>query len=146
MSILLILLHIVVCLVLILVILLQAGRGQGLTTSSFGGGTVQSILGTKASDFLTKATSFCAICFLFTCIGLNILETYKSKSLLAGVRAQAPVDLEQIKEALEKVKAAQADQASGTSAEQTAAEAADAASNVAESVPPAVADAAPVQS
>ena len=66
MSLVIVILHVLVCLVLILVILLQAGRGQGLTGASFGGGNVQSILGTKASSFLTKATSVCAVLFLLT--------------------------------------------------------------------------------
>ena len=104
MNILVVSIHIIVCLVLIIVILLQAGRGQGLTGGSFGGGNVQSLFGTKASSFLTKATSVCAILFLFTCIGLNILEVQKSRSLFKSPGAQAPLDVEQIKKALEKIK------------------------------------------
>jgi len=96
--------HIIVCLVLIIVILLQAGRGQGLSGSSFGGGNVQSLFGTKSSSFLTKATTVCAILFLFTCIGLNVLEVQKSRSLFKAPGTQAPLDVEQIKKALEKVK------------------------------------------
>ena len=103
MNILVVCIHIIVCLVLIVVILLQAGRGQGLTGSSFGGGNVQSLFGTKASSFLTKATSVCAILFLFTCIGLNVLEIQKSRSLFKSPNAQAPLDVEQIKKALAKI-------------------------------------------
>lgn len=103
MNILVITIHIIVCFVLIIVILLQAGRGQGLTGSSFGG-NVQSLFGTKASSFLTKATSVCAILFLFTCIGLNILEVQKSRSLFRPPSGQTPLDVEQIKKALEKIK------------------------------------------
>ncbi len=104
MNILVVCIHILVCFVLIIVILLQAGRGQGLTGSSFGGGNVQSLFGTKASSFLTKATSVCAILFLFTCIGLNILEIQKSRSLFKSPGTQAPLDVEQIKKALAKIK------------------------------------------
>lgn len=103
MNILVVCIHVIVCLVLIIVILLQAGRGQGLTGASFGG-NVQSLFGTKASSFLTKATSVCAILFLFTCIGLNILEVQKSQSLFKAPGTQAPLDVEQIKKALEKIK------------------------------------------
>jgi len=104
MNILVVCIHVVVCFVLIIVILLQAGRGQGLTGSSFGGGNVQSLFGTKASSFLTKATSVCAILFLFTCIALNVLEIQKSRSLFKSPNAQAPLDVEQIKKALSKIK------------------------------------------
>ena len=113
MMILLISVHVLVCLILILVILLQAGRGQGLTGPSFASGNVQSLFGTRAADFLTKATSVAAVCFLFTCIGLDILEAQKSRSLLQTTRQQAPLDMDQIKKALEKVKSEQA----GSSAE-----------------------------
>lgn len=104
MNILVVCVHVVVCLVLIIVILLQAGRGQGLTGGSFGGGNVQSLFGTKASSFLTKATSVCAILFLFTCIGLNIIEVQKSRSLFKSPSPQASLDVEQVKKALEKLK------------------------------------------
>ncbi len=104
MSIVLTILHVIVCLLLILVILLQAGRGQGLTGAAFGSGNVQSLFGTRAADFLTKATSVAAIGFLLTSIGLDYLEVRKSRSLLEGPRRVAPLDIEQVKKALEKVK------------------------------------------
>ncbi len=104
MIILLITVHVIVCLILILVILLQAGRGQGLTGPSFASGNVQSLFGTRAADFLTKATSIAAICFLFTCIGLDIIESRKSRSLLEGIHHPAPIDMETLKKALEKAK------------------------------------------
>jgi len=117
MNMLVVCLHVTVCLVLIIVILLQAGRGQGLTGASFGGGNVQSLFGTKASSFLTKATSVCAILFLFTCIGLNVLEVQKSRSLFKSPSTQAPLDVEQIKKALEKIK--KTDKAGATTAAKT---------------------------
>lgn len=103
MTILVVCIHVIVCLVLIVVILLQAGRGQGLTGASFGG-NVQSLFGTKASSFLTKATTISAILFLFTCIGLNIMDIQKSRSLFKTPSNQAPLDVDQIKKALEKIK------------------------------------------
>ena len=100
----LVVLHVVFCLTLILVILLQAGRGQGLSGPSFSSGNVQSLFGTRAGDFLTKATSVAAICFLFTCLGLNWLEAQKSRSLMQGTRRTAPVGLDDVQKLLEKVK------------------------------------------
>ena len=97
--------HVVACLLLILVILLQAGRGQGLASASFGSGNVQSVFGTRAGDFLTKATTVAAVLFLVTCISLDILEAQKSRSLLRASQGANPIDMEQIKKALANVKA-----------------------------------------
>lgn len=97
-------LHVIVCFILILVILLQAGRGQGLTGPAFGSGNVQSLFGTRAADFLTKATSVAAICFLLTSIALNLIEVRKSRSLFEGPRPKSTIDFETIKKALEAVK------------------------------------------
>ncbi len=105
MIILLTVVHVIVCIVLILVILLQAGRGQGLTGPSFGSGNVQSLFGTGAADFLTKATSVSAIIFLCTAIALGYLESRRSKSLLNFSRNQnSPIDVDAIKKALDRVK------------------------------------------
>ena len=100
MTIFLVLLHVFVCLFLIVVILLQAGRGQGLSWGTFGG-SPQSILGTKTASFLTKMTTAVAIVFLFTCISLNVIETQKSRSLLAPSTTLRQVDFDKIKAALD---------------------------------------------
>ena len=108
MGILLTAVHVVICFILIAVILLQAGRGQGLAGPSFTAGNVQSLFGTRAADFLTKATTVSAILFLFTCIGLDIMETQKSRSLFERRRPVAsaqPIDAQQIQKVLEKIKA-----------------------------------------
>ena len=104
-TILLVILHVLACLTLIAVILLQAGRGHGLTGSYFGtGGPAQSIFGTKTADVLSKATTVMAICFLITCISLDILQVRQSRSLLkAEKRTLTQADLEKLKEAVKKI-------------------------------------------
>ena len=104
MSILLVAVHVTICFILIAVILLQAGRGQGLTGASFSG-NVQSLFGTRTADFLTKATTVSAILFLFTCIGLDIIEAHRSRSLFETKKPTTPVDVAQIQKVLEKIKA-----------------------------------------
>ncbi|MBI4358886.1 MAG: preprotein translocase subunit SecG [Candidatus Omnitrophica bacterium] len=105
MIIVIVILHVIVCLFLILVILLQAGRGQGLSWGVFGG-TPQSILGTRTASFLSRVTTACAVIFLFTCIALNIIETRKSRSLFAPAKPATQLDFAKIKEALEQAEQA----------------------------------------
>ena len=81
MYIVLIVIHIIVCLILILTILLQAGRGGGLTESG-GGDSTQSVLGTQAPVMLKRATEVSAIVFLMTSLLLAVISSGKNRSLL----------------------------------------------------------------
>ncbi len=80
MTIFLTIVHVFVCFVLIAVILLQAGRGGGL--SDMASGQPQAILGTQTNTFMTRATEVCAVLFIVTSISLGILSTQRSKSLV----------------------------------------------------------------
>ena len=66
--------HILVCIVMIVSILMQAGRGGGLAGGAFGGaasgGGGQLFGGGGAATFLTKVTTYTAVFFFVTCIGL----------------------------------------------------------------------------
>ncbi|HTL71027.1 MAG TPA: preprotein translocase subunit SecG [Candidatus Eisenbacteria bacterium] len=77
----LIVVHVFVCLVLILVVLLQAGRGGGLS-DMMGGGQPQSVFGTQTNQFMTRATEICAILFVITSLSLGIISTQRGKSLM----------------------------------------------------------------
>lgn len=81
MYIVLMIVHIFVCLVLIAVILLQAGRGGGVS-DVFGGAQAQSILGTQTNTFMTRATEVCAVVFVITSLSLGFMSTQKGKSLV----------------------------------------------------------------
>lgn len=78
-------LHVVVSIILVVVILLQAGKGGGLS-DTFGGGTAQNIFGSRAGDFLSRATSVCAIVFLITSLSLALMSSQHGKSLLQQKR------------------------------------------------------------
>ncbi len=82
--------HVVVSMVLIAVILLQAGRGGGLS-ESFGGSSTQTIFGTKASVFLTRATAASAIIYIITCLTLGVMTSHRGRSLVAKEGARPPV-------------------------------------------------------
>ncbi len=74
MSIFLIIIHIVVCIALIMIVLLQTGKGADMG-AAFGGGSSQTLFGsTGASTFLSKATTTAAIIFMLTSLGLAYLS------------------------------------------------------------------------
>lgn len=73
--------HVVVSLILIFVVLLQAGRGGGLS-ESFGSSATQSVFGTKTSLFLRRATEIAAVVFFFTCLSLAIMTSHRGRSLV----------------------------------------------------------------
>jgi len=74
--------HIIVSLILIAVILLQAGRGGGLS-ESFGGSSTQTIFGTKTSLFLTRATAVSAVVYIITCLVLGVMTSHRGRSLVS---------------------------------------------------------------
>jgi len=82
--------HILVSLVLIAVILLQAGRGGGLS-DTFGGSSTQTLFGTKTSVFLTRATAASAIIYILTCLTLAVMTSHKGRSLVSRGVNRPPV-------------------------------------------------------
>jgi preprotein translocase subunit SecG len=80
--------HIVVCLFLIGVVLLQTGKSADLA-GAFGGQGSQTAFGPRgASNLLTKLTTYSAIIFMLTSIGLTILLSRASgdHSVLSGTK------------------------------------------------------------
>jgi preprotein translocase subunit SecG len=82
--------HVIVSLILISVILLQAGRGGGLS-ESFGGSSTQTILGTKSSVFLKRATAISAVLYILVCLLLGVMTSHRGRSLVAKGGLQAPL-------------------------------------------------------
>jgi len=69
--------HVVVCFFLIMVVLLQQGKGADL--SVFGGGATQSSFGARgAATLLHKLTVAGFIAFIFTTVGIGLLQTGSS--------------------------------------------------------------------
>src|ERR1700678_353482 len=68
-------LHILVCLVLIVVIMLQSGSAADLA-GAFGGAGSQTAFGPRgAATFLSRATTWCAIVFMMTSLTLSVKRT-----------------------------------------------------------------------
>ena len=73
-------LHILVCIILILVVLLQSGKGADIA-GAFGGGGSQTAFGSRGpASFLSKLTTAAAIVFMLTCIGLSLITTKQEAS------------------------------------------------------------------
>ncbi len=86
-----IVIHIVVCIALIMIVLLQTGKGADMG-AAFGGGSSQTLFGsTGASTFLSKATTAAAILFMLTSLILAYMSGNKSgKSIVMD--APAPIE------------------------------------------------------
>ena len=83
---LLVILHVIVCLFLIGVVLIQQGKSADLA-GAFGGAGSQTAFGPRgASNLLTRLTTWSAIIFMLTSIGLTVAlaRTSGSKSVLSG--------------------------------------------------------------
>jgi len=81
--------HVVVCLFLIVVVLLQSGKAADLA-GAFGGMGSQTAFGPRGSaTLLSKATTLSAILFMLTSLSLSILAT-KNAGLGTSVLEGAP--------------------------------------------------------
>ncbi len=68
-------LHLIVCLALVAVILVQSGQGGGLAGGAFGGATQTVFGGRGATDFITKATVWLGVTFFVTSLVLAKMTT-----------------------------------------------------------------------
>jgi preprotein translocase subunit SecG len=86
------LIHVIVCLFLILVVLLQQGKSADWS-GTFGGGSSQTAFGQRGSaTLLSKATTAAAIIFMVTSLALTIVSGRPgSRSVVpAGATSPAP--------------------------------------------------------
>jgi preprotein translocase subunit SecG len=75
--------HIIVCLALIFIVLLQTGRGAGIGAAF--GGSSQTVFGSSgATPFLAKLTAAAAILFMVTSLALTILGHRGGSSVMQG--------------------------------------------------------------
>ncbi len=68
-------LHLLVCLCLVAVILVQSGKGGGLAGGAFGGATQTVFGGRGATDFITRATVVLGVLFFVTSLSLALITT-----------------------------------------------------------------------
>lgn len=92
--------HVIICILLIVIILMQSGRGGGLTE---GFASAENMFGAKTNEFLIKATTIFAAFFIVFCLLIAILNAKKDKSLMSQIDTKGVVEkVEDAKTAVEK--------------------------------------------
>jgi preprotein translocase subunit SecG len=83
--------HIIVCLFLIVVVLVQSAQSGDLA-AAFGGQGSQTAFGPRgAATLMTRLTAWCAVIFMLTSITLSIMGSKRtSNSVLSGEKSTAP--------------------------------------------------------
>lgn len=79
--------HVVLCVFMIFVILLQPGKDAGMGSALGGGAATSAFGGRGATTFLTKITGICAALFFLTSLGLSFVGMRTS---VAGSLANKP--------------------------------------------------------
>jgi len=116
MTALLVTLHILICVALVIIVLLQAGKGAEVG-AVFGGG--QAIFGGEGpANFMNKLTSVVAIGFMLTSLGLALVSAHRGGVSVVGKEEAPPItetatpasqeDLDAAMEALKKKAAEEA--------------------------------------
>ncbi|MFZ5469741.1 MAG: preprotein translocase subunit SecG [Myxococcota bacterium] len=87
--------HVLLCVFMIFVILLQPGKDAGMGAALGGGAATSAFGGRGAVTFLTKVTAVCAIGFFITALGLSFVGLRTSVAAggeqLPAAAAPAPV-------------------------------------------------------
>ncbi|WP_164002402.1 preprotein translocase subunit SecG [Pyxidicoccus caerfyrddinensis] len=82
--------HVLVCVFMIFVILLQPGKDAGMGSALGGGAATSAFGGRGAVTFLSKLTGVCAMLFFFTSLGLSFVGLRSSVAAGGSVAAPAP--------------------------------------------------------
>ena len=91
-------LHVIVCVFMIAVVLLQRGKGAEMG-AVFGGGASSTVFGSRgAGNFLTLLTKICAAVFMLTSLSLSYLLTEQAGEGLfeGGIEAAQEEPFEQV--------------------------------------------------
>lgn len=120
--------HSITCALLVLVVLMQAGRGGGLTESF---SSAESVFGAQTNDFMVKTTSILAAVFFVTSLSLAYLSSHQSRSLMAAEKerskaakssAKSPLTKDVVKEVTANTAAPIANQVTANTQAQPAAQ------------------------
>ena len=74
--------HAIICILLVTVVLMQAGRGGGLTENF---SSAESVFGAQTSSVMIKITSILGTLFILSSLNLTFQSLRKDKSLMESV-------------------------------------------------------------
>ena len=80
--------HVIVCVLLVIAILMQAGRGGGLTETFQ---SAESMFGTQTNAFMVRLTTILAVIFLCTSLLFAFRSSEVTQSLMANKRLLSTV-------------------------------------------------------
>ena len=83
--------HVLVCMLLGGIILMQSGRGGGLTESF---SSAEAMFGARTSSFLIKGTTILASIYLVICLSLAYISSRRDRSLIDQRALSAPLPKE----------------------------------------------------
>ena len=83
-------LHFLICGLLLTVILMQSGRGGGLTDTF---AAAESMFGAKTNEFMVKVTTVLAVLFLASSLNLAYFSAKKDRSLMDRIGSLPKIDL-----------------------------------------------------
>jgi preprotein translocase subunit SecG len=81
--------HLIVCLGLISVVLLQSGKGGGLAGGAFGGSAQTVFGGRGATDFITRATMVLGAAFFLTSLTLALMSAGSARPTRSVIQEEA---------------------------------------------------------
>lgn len=111
---LLLILHLVSAIALIGIVLLQAGKGGGLSGAFGSGMGSETLFGARTGDVLTRATAIMATIFISTSLALAYLSVRTGSSVSQKIRQeerQKQVDVEKLRQLQELIKTKVAEEA-----------------------------------
>jgi preprotein translocase subunit SecG len=84
--------HVIVCVFLIFIVLIQSSKGAELG-AAFGGGSSQTLFGARgAATFLSKLTTVAAVVFMLTSLTLAVFSIRQESVVLKSTERPAPAE------------------------------------------------------
>jgi len=92
MATLLLAIHVIICIFLILIVLMQTSQEGGLS-GLFTGGAGQPLFGSRTGNILTRITTILAICFMLTSLSLTIISVRRPRRVIDKILTEEKTEV-----------------------------------------------------